>query len=193
MALEKQLILKQIEDAIPQRRQVIPRGSLLPAAVLVPIVFREGRPCFILTKRTMTVATHKGQISFPGGAKEAEDKDAIATALREAKEEIGLHPNRVRVVGVLDDYATITGFLITPVLGIVDDSATFEPDLREVDELFELPLSEFAAIGAHDIVSATYGGARREYHSYAVSDRIVWGATAAIIYSFLARLRQIDQ
>jgi 8-oxo-dGTP pyrophosphatase MutT (NUDIX family) len=189
MGLETQQILEQIEAAMPSKRQVIQQADLLPAAVLVPIVFREAGPCFILTKRTMTVARHKGQISFPGGAGEAEDEDAAATALREAREEIGLEPNRVRVVGLLDDYATITGFLITPVLGIVDDSATFEPDPGEVDELFEILLSRFSARGAHGIVTGAHEGVERTYHCYTVDGRIVWGATAAIIHSFLSRLR----
>src|SRR5512133_2850710 len=93
--------------------------GLVPAAVLVPIVFRNDEPHFIFTQRTMSVAHHKGQISFPGGVAEPCDAGPIDTALRESKEEIGLAPEDVRVLGCMDDLVTVTSFVVTPLVGVV--------------------------------------------------------------------------
>ncbi len=181
-------ILRRLETVIPLTRRVIESGGLQSAAVLVPMVIRDRALGVILTRRTMTVATHKGQISFPGGAREDQDVDEVATALREAREEIGLDPGCVTVLGLLDDYATGTGFLITPVLGVVDNAAKLEGDSDEVDEVFEIPLRAFSAPGVHDIVAAEHGGITYRYHRYIVGDRTIWGATAGILHPLITQL-----
>ncbi|HUT78385.1 MAG TPA: CoA pyrophosphatase, partial [Polyangia bacterium] len=109
----------RILRALERPRRVLDRPDLVRSAVLVPVVLDGPEPAVVFTRRTMTVAKHKGQISFPGGAAEPGDEGPVATALREAREEIGLDPAVVDVAGVLDDQITTTGFLITPVVGLL--------------------------------------------------------------------------
>ena len=119
-----------VKGVVCRGRQVIERADLIQAAVLVPIVFRQGGPRLLFTKRTTTVATHKGQVSFPGGAREPGDADAVGTALRESAEEIGLDPALVEIAGLLDDFTTLSGFAVTPVVG-------FEEGLKRTIAHFE--------------------------------------------------------
>jgi len=180
----------RMRRALGGERVPLDRPDLTRAAVLAPIVYRDDEPHLILTRRTMTVAKHKGQISFPGGVAEPEDPDTIGTALREAEEEIGLDRSLVEVVGLLDDIATKTGFVITPVVGFVDSAATFTADPVEVDELFEVP---FAALGDPDnqevveIERETDTWLDQRYH---VDGRTIWGATGRIIARLLSVLEQ---
>lgn len=182
------ILKSQIEKIADKGRTVIKRSDLTRAAVLVPIVLRGAEPCLIVTKRTMSVAKHKGQISFPGGAREPEDRDEIQNALREAEEEIGIHPSSVIVAGVLDDYATTTGFAVTPVVGFVDSAAKFTPDPAEVAEIIEVPMSALRDPSRHELVTVEYGNMGYRYHRYTVGDHIIWGATAGIIHYFLSVL-----
>jgi 8-oxo-dGTP pyrophosphatase MutT (NUDIX family) len=182
------LFFKRVQGALNRERVVIKPAGLQPAAVLVPIVVRSAGPGLLFTKRTMTVATHKGQISFPGGTGEPEDKSSIETALREAEEEIGLQPGCVQVIGLLDDFATTTGFLITPVVGIVDATAELRCDPKEVDELFEVSLEALTKPDAHEQKSASCLGKTYQYHSYTADGRVIWGATAGILHQILSLL-----
>jgi 8-oxo-dGTP pyrophosphatase MutT (NUDIX family) len=184
---EKELLLA-VRNALTREPVVIDQPDLTPAAVLVPVVIREREIRLVLTRRTLSVASHKGQISFPGGVREPSDKDATETALREAREEIGLSPDLVSPAGRLDDLATISGFRITPVVGIVDAKAPFTADPREVAELFEIPLSAFRDPAAHELVTVDINGTSEQYHSYEIESRIIWGATAGIIHRFLTQL-----
>jgi 8-oxo-dGTP pyrophosphatase MutT (NUDIX family) len=178
----------RIEKIASKGRTAITRSDLTRAAVLVPIVFRRGEPGLIVTKRTMNVAKHKGQISFPGGMREPEDKDEIENALREAKEEIGIDPSSITVAGVLDDYATTTGFAVTPVVGFVEPNAVLTPDPIEVSEIIEVPLAALREPSSHELVTVEYGNVGYRYHRYSVGDNIIWGATAGIIHHFLSVL-----
>ncbi len=136
----------------------------------------------------MTVATHKGQISFPGGTREPEDKDEIDNALREAQEEIGLDPKYVRVVGLLDDFATTTGFAVTPVVGFVASDAELTAEPVEVEELIEAPIAILRDESKHELVRVEYGDTGYQFHQYKVGEHIIWGATAGIIHRFLTAL-----
>ena len=136
----------------------------------------------------MTVAQHKGQISFPGGAAESEDTSAGDTALRETREEIGVSPSSIRILGKLDDFTTISGFLVTPVVGIVKNDATFHLDEDEVAELFEVPLAAFQNPKIHELMTVDHDGILHEYHSYEIDSYIIWGATAGIIHRLLTLL-----
>ncbi|MDJ0765384.1 MAG: CoA pyrophosphatase [Myxococcota bacterium] len=181
-------LIRRIRNITRGPRTIINRNELTKAAVLVPIVGRHGAPHLILTKRTMTVAKHKGEISFPGGAREPEDEDEIANALREAHEEIGLNPKQVSVMGLLDDFPTMTGFSVTPVVGWVNSEAALMPDPVEVAEMIELPFSDLQDPAVHELVKLGSEPNGYRFHSYQVSGHVVWGATAGIIYRFLSAL-----
>ena len=182
-----------VRRIVERPRVTIERGDLTPAAVLVPIVFRDGEARLIFTKRTMTVAKHKGQISFPGGMTEPEDDGPAATALREAHEEIGLEPSLVEVIGALDDQITVTGFVVTPVIGFVDTEAGFSPDPVEVDELFEVPIDVLSDPARGDVGTVDWRGESVETQRYFTDGgRVIWGATARIIARFLAALEEVS-
>lgn len=193
MSPHQKLFLSTVKSALERERAVVPLDGFTPAAVLVPIVFRADLPNLVLTQRTMSVASHKGQISFPGGVTEPTDTSAIHTALREAEEEIGLAPSLVDPVGLLDDFTTVTGFRVTPVVGIVDPGASFTAHPDEVAELFELPVRELEDPEVHELVTVELDGKPQQYHSYEIGNRIIWGATAGIIYRFLQQLASSEE
>ncbi|CUW37503.1 conserved protein of unknown function, putative NUDIX hydrolase domain [Magnetospirillum sp. XM-1] len=156
--------------------------TLTPAAVLVPLVERDGGMTVMLTKRTAHLAHHPGQISFPGGRLEPEDKGDFATcALRETEEETGLERRKVRLLGRLDDYVTGTGFVITPLVGIIDPPFTLSPDSFEVAEVFEVPLSFILDQANHQLQSREVRGMQRPFWALTWQERLIWGATAGIL------------
>src|SRR6185503_3763468 len=115
--------------------------NLRPASVLVPVMRRPAGLSVLLTLRSEAMPSHKGQISFPGGRRQDSDGSAAAAAKREAEEEAGIPPGAVEVVGYLDDYPTVSNFMITPVVGLVEDLKEVKPCAREVAEIFEVPLA----------------------------------------------------
>jgi 8-oxo-dGTP pyrophosphatase MutT (NUDIX family) len=159
----------------------------LPAAVLVPVVARE-RPTVLFTQRSAELPVHAGQVSFPGGKLDAGDPDPLATALREAEEEIGLSPGHVDPLGYLDPYLTRTGFRIVPVVALI--SPAFEPSLNkaEVDEAFEVPLAFLMSPENHARHSRELGGTRRSFYAMPYGERYIWGVTAGILRKMYERL-----
>lgn len=165
------------------------------ASVLVPLVQRD-EVTVLLTQRTDHLTDHPGQISFPGGRAEPEDKDAIATALREAEEEIGLHARHIDVLGSLPTYTTGTGFIVTPVVALIHPPFSVEPDPDEVAEIFEVPLAFLMSPANHRRHGVEFDGVKREFLSmpWATPDDaprhyFIWGATAMMLrnfYRFLA-------
>lgn len=155
--------------------------SVRDAAVLVPIVDHPEEPTVLLTKRTETLSSHAGQVSFPGGKVDQTDADAVAAALREAEEEIGLEPARVSVCGFLDTYRTGTGFEIIPVVGLVAPGFNLSLQETEVETAFEVPLSFFLDPANHERHSGVWQGIRREYYAMPYGDFYIWGATAAML------------
>lgn len=157
-------------------------GALIPAAVLVPLVERPEGLAVMLTQRTAHLAHHPGQISFPGGRLEPEDKgDFAICALRETEEETGLARNLVRLLGRLDDYVTGTGFVITPLVGIIDPPFTLSPDSFEVAEVFEVPLAFVLDQANHSLQSREVKGRQRPFWALTWENRLIWGATAGIL------------
>ncbi|XVJ69045.1 MAG: CoA pyrophosphatase [Rhizobacter sp.] len=164
------------------------------ASVLVPLVQR-GELTVLLTRRTDHLTDHAGQISFPGGRSEPEDADAVATALREAREEIGLSPEHVQVIGKMPTYTTVTGFVVTPVVALVDASISLQADPFEVAEMFEVPLAFLMNPAHHRHHAIDVAGVRREFlsmpwqgHDAEAPPYFIWGATAAMLrnlYRFL--------
>jgi len=154
----------------------------VPAAVLVPLVDRPDEMTVLLTRRTQHLAHHPGQISFPGGRLDPEDEgDPVVCALRETTEEVGLESDRVRVLGRLDRYVTGTGFLITPVVGLVRPPFTVVPDPFEVADVFEVPLSFVLDPTNHQYHVRVVGGRSRSFWSLAWGDALIWGATAGML------------
>ncbi len=162
----------------------------VPAAVLVPLVVRNDALSLLLTLRTAHLHDHAGQISFPGGRVDPEDSDAIATALRETEEEIGLDRRHIEVIGSLPDYQTGTGFIVTPVVGLVHPPFELAADEFEVAEIFEVPMHHLMNGAHHELRSAEFPNrpGRRSFYSMPYRDYFIWGATAAMLrnlYHFL--------
>jgi 8-oxo-dGTP pyrophosphatase MutT (NUDIX family) len=154
----------------------------VPAAVLVPLIERDGDLSVLFTRRAAHLVNHPGQISFPGGRMEIEDDgDRVVCALRETEEEIGLGRDRVTVIGRLDEYVTGTGFAITPVVGWTIAPDGLEPDPSEVAEIFEVPLAFLLDPANRARRTRDIGGQRRSYWEIAWGDRLIWGATAGIL------------
>ncbi len=163
--------------------------TLTPAAVLVPLVERLEGYTVLLTQRTAHLEHHAGQISFPGGRAEAGDASPVETALREAEEEIGLQRQHVvEIAGFLDLYQTVTGFLVTPVVGLVTPPFDLRLDAFEVAEAFEVPLEFILDPRHHEHRSMLYKGQQRRYYVIPYEDRFIWGATAAMLVGFARRL-----
>lgn len=161
--------------------------DLIPAAVLFSIVLRGPEPSVLLTQRNPDLKDHPGQISFPGGRVEQQDRSLADTALREAEEEIGLDPACVEVLGYLPAYRTVTGFRVTPVVAIVTPPFDLRPDPGEVADVFEVPLSFLLDSANHQRRTMQFNGKPRDFYAVPYGDRFIWGATAGIILG-LARL-----
>ncbi|MFZ7091026.1 CoA pyrophosphatase [Primorskyibacter sp. 2E233] len=160
----------------------LPEGrKLRPAGVLC--AFQEGADGLelILTKRSSRLKHHPGQIAFPGGKQDEGDADVIAAALREAKEEVGLPPQSVEVLGTLPTHETVTGFLVTPVLGLIRDDFQQIPEPGEVDEIFSAPFAHVTDPARYSIQSRRWRGQRRHYFTVPLGPYYIWGATARML------------
>ena len=163
-------------------------GELVQAAVLIAVTDRPA-PGVILTRRTDTLSHHPGQIAFPGGRVDAGDADALAAALREAEEEIGLPRAAVTLVGAADRYRTVTGFEVTPVVAVVAPDFAYVPSAEEVAEVFEVPLDFLIDSGNHAEARVEWQGLDRHYYEIWWGEHRIWGATAAMIVNLSRRLR----
>jgi len=161
--------------------------ELKPAAVLVAITDRP-EPGVLLTRRTETLRRHAGQVAFPGGRADPDDADLIATALREAEEEIGLPPTAVEVVGIADPYRTVTGFMVTPVVGVVPPDLPLFPHEAEVAALFEVPLAHLLEPANQVEKTVEWQGRDRRFFEIMWGGERIWGATAAMIVNLGRRL-----
>jgi 8-oxo-dGTP pyrophosphatase MutT (NUDIX family) len=162
--------------------------TLKPAAILLPIVERD-EPSVLLTKRTETMPTHAGQISFPGGRLHAADKSLVDTALRELEEEIGISRDFVTIGGFLDPYETVnSGFMILPVVGFVREGFTLQISPNEVADAFEVPLAYLCDPANRRPMSVERNGRLREFHAISYGSHTIWGATAEIIVNLSGRL-----
>jgi len=162
--------------------------SLKNAAVLIPLAWREGEWHLLFTRRTQEVESHKGQVSFPGGARDSNETSAEQTALREAEEETGLQPTDVHILGRLNDVVTITGYRVTPVVGVIPWPYDFRLEPAEVSRVFTIPLGWLAQRQNWEEHCVTPDGAQRAspvitYSPY--DGEILWGATARMTQDFL--------
>ncbi len=173
------------------RDVTLPAGrKLRPAAVLVAISVARGAPRVILTKRSSALRHHPGQIAFPGGKADKGDATPTRTALREAREEIGLPVGKVRVLGELSPHETVTGFTITPVLALIGEEFDIVPQPSEVAEVFTVPLAHLLNPDNYMIQSRRWRGRRRHYFAVPYGPYYIWGATARILRALAARMER---
>ncbi len=182
-ALSKPPTEPPLEGDLPEQRA----AASITAAVLIAVTDRP-EPGLILTVRREHMRTHAGQVAFPGGRIDA-GEDAERAALREAHEELGLEPNSVEVIGSIEAYRTVTGYVVTPVIGVVPPNLPLAPHEHEVADWFEAPL-HFVLDPTHQhFRSALFQGAERHYYEIMWNDRRIWGATAAMIVNLSRRLQ----
>lgn len=167
---------------------LLPANAWRMAAVLVPIVAREPEATVLLTLRTSHLAAHGGQIAFPGGKIEERDATPVETALREAREEIGLPRALVTPLSLLDLHNTGTGFRMIPVLGLVDPAFAPVPQEDEVAEVFEVPLAFLMSEENHGRHVREAVNTRVLFYAMEYEQRFIWGATAAILRNLYERL-----
>ena len=179
-------VIDRIRNLLSSReRRVIEHFPFSHAAVLVPL-FKKGEDCHLLfTKRSQEVKYHKGEISFPGGMVDEEDRELINTALREAHEEIGLKQSDVQIIGALDDIVTITEFIVTPMVGLFPYPYPFKVSEVEIAELIEVPLASLLKEDCLSEREIFRGGRNEIVHNYQYGHHHIWGATARILKQFL--------
>ena len=161
------------------------RPRLRPAGVLIPLVERDDELTVILTERSADLRHHAGQISFPGGGMERHDADIVATALREAHEEVGISPTDVEVAGFLKPTPTVTGFAVTPVVGFVPAAVELTLDPVEVRQAFEVPLDFLMDAGNAVTTQREFEGETVSVISYDYDGHRIWGATAGILMALM--------
>lgn len=172
----------ELADLLPES------GPLVEAAVLVGLVERPDGPHVLLTRRTDGLRHHAGQVSFPGGRLETGDRDAVAAALRETFEEVGIGPGLVRPLGYLDPFTTISGFRVLPVVATIAGDYVATPDPGEVADVFEVPLAFLLEPANLASLSLELRGRVRQVWEFSYSAQRIWGATAAILLNLRERL-----
>ena len=184
--MDIETLRRKIESALTDRpRRVVEQEGLIPAAVLLLLTNRGGAHV-VFAKRTEHVAHHKGQFSFPGGIVETWDGSRLETALREAKEEIGLPPSAVEVLGTLDDTETrATQFVITPFVGLIRDPVSYTPDGKEIERVLEVPLEALLEPANFRVEMWERNGEVQPVYFYEYAGETIWGATARILKQFL--------
>jgi 8-oxo-dGTP pyrophosphatase MutT (NUDIX family) len=170
------------DDDLNPKARIVPTGAVpRPAAVLVPVVAAEGSLSLLLTLRMPHLASHAGQVAFPGGRIDAADADAVAAALRETEEETGIASAFIEPLGFLDTYLTGTSYRVVPVVGLVRRGFTLAAHAGEVADIFEVPLAFLMNPEHHLTHSREWQGSRRFYYAMPYGERYIWGATAGMI------------
>jgi 8-oxo-dGTP pyrophosphatase MutT (NUDIX family) len=177
---------QQIRDILARRvRSKVEAPSLICAAVLIPLLSKNGEWYVLVTQRTQHVEHHKGQISFPGGACDPDDADLQATALRETFEEIGVPPESVEILGALDDFVTVTDFVVSPFVGVIPHPLAYRLNGREVDAVIEVPISYLRDRTHLRVEQREYQGRVHDVLFWDYGPYTIWGATAHMLKSLL--------
>ncbi|MFZ5468127.1 MAG: CoA pyrophosphatase [Myxococcota bacterium] len=175
----------------PARALNLPGVSLRESAVLVPLFLRGGVPHVLFTKRPMTLRSHAGQISFPGGARDPEDATSLHTALRETYEELGVPAEQVEILGMLDEIPTISRFRVVPYVGVIPGSWVYRPSAEEIEEIIEAPLPALMDPAIHRAEKRFVGEGERKIYFYDFGPHIIWGATARILKDLLHHIAEL--
>lgn len=185
--MDKETLTRYLTDRIGQHNpRQIKQPELTEAAVLLAL--KPGSdPTVVLTRRTKQMSSHSGEVALPGGKRDQQDRDIIATALREAHEEVGLHPDNVTVVGTLDQVVSRYGYLVTPVLAVVPDDMQFVANEAELDAVFEVPLSVFKGQPHRFFERDGF-----KIPSYDFQGFHIWGLTAMMLAEMLNHIWQAD-
>ncbi len=162
------------------------------AAVIILLLAKEDIPHILFTKRTDLVETHKGQISFPGGVSDPDDVNLLATALRETYEEVGIRPEIIEPLGQLDDFLTVTNFIISPFTGFIKSDYSYNINHTEVAEVLEVPLSLFLDDHHFEIKKWDYKGIQYDVYFYYYGNHVIWGATGFILNRFIHTVFQYN-
>ena len=170
---------------------VLPEGrKLRSAGVLIAVSVFGDRPEILLTKRSSVLKHHPGQIAFPGGKQEESDTDVTAAALREASEEVGLPVDVPRVIGHMPAHETVTGFMVTPVVAVLEEPFEAVAEPGEVEELFSVPFEHLMTPANYLVESRRWRGSRRHYYTVPYGPYYIWGATARMLRALAARFEQ---
>jgi 8-oxo-dGTP pyrophosphatase MutT (NUDIX family) len=169
----------------PPKSLNLPGLVLREASVLIPLFFRAGVPQVLFTKRTESLRTHAGQISFPGGARDESDPTPLHAALRETQEELGIPPQQVEVLGLLDEIPTITQFRVVPFVGVIPSNFAYLANPAEIEEIIEVPIAHLLKPEIQRMQVRQVFGQEKEIYFYDYRQHVIWGATARILRNLL--------
>lgn len=176
---------ERIKTALALHKRVpLPPGPV-PSAVLIPLFLKNGVYHILFTKRAENLTHHRGEVSFPGGVCHTEDVDTLRTALRETSEEVGIAPEDVEILGVLDDFITIHNYLVTPYVGFVAAGHSLRINPGEIERIIEVPLSFLLTPGIFQLRDWTWQGRTRPLFCVDYEGDTIWGLTAAMLKQFL--------
>jgi 8-oxo-dGTP pyrophosphatase MutT (NUDIX family) len=180
-------VKEELEQILSQReKRYINEASRKPSAVLIPLYQKRGHYYIVFIRRTETVKSHKGQISFPGGARDTNDRTLLHTAIRESREEIGLHTKDIEVIGELDDEITTTSnYVVTPFVAMIPWPYRFKKNEDEVAEIMEVPIKVLLEKGCLKSNNETLNGKPIDSYTYYYQGKVIWGATARILQKLL--------
>ena len=180
-----ELIKRALDNRTTSR---VAGDDLTPAAVMVLLYPKDGDHWVLLNKRSQEVEHHKGEISFPGGATDPEDRDSLDTALRETEEEMGICPEDITVLGEMDEVATRSRFRVSVFAGTIEPPYHFRPSIDEIAEIVEFPVSALLDASSIRVETHWQADGASTVHSYAYGRHLVFGATARILQQFLQLL-----
>jgi 8-oxo-dGTP pyrophosphatase MutT (NUDIX family) len=166
-------------------------GGMKASAVLAPLLFKDGQIHLLFTRRTEHLEHHRGEISFPGGARHPEDANLIATALRETEEEMGIAPADVQILGQLDDFVSVHNYHVVPYVGLIPSPYRYRINSGEIAEIFEIPLQRLRDPAIFHKENWQEHGRVYPICFYTLAECQIWGLTAAILRQLLKRIDAI--